>query len=73
MCFFQMHESSSLSNASQHGHLELVKISADESRKKSCSEDGERGGHWWRESPIVKHLCVFLYIFVMLLLLFMYL
>ena len=29
MCFFQMHESSSLSNASQHGHhLELVKISA---------------------------------------------
>ena len=39
MCFFQMHESSSLSNASQHGHLELVKISGDEEEEKLLGGD----------------------------------
>ena len=33
MCFFQMHDSSSLSNA-QHGHRELVKISRDEEEER---------------------------------------
>ena len=39
MCSFQMHESSSLSNASQHGHLELVKISGDEEEEKLLGGD----------------------------------